>query len=246
MTKVKQRQYPRLVRRLAPKVLVRNESESRYLATKGMRLTELASHNLNTLYGTFVLHAFEFDRGELAVALVAGNPLPGSVLTLRVQLACLYAEAFDSIDCDCKQQLEASLQYLQAHRPGILAYFPERNGRGHGLKMKTILSEVEYNEDVTPSVAAERCGIEYAKLDFLRVVPAIVRSLGFSDPVVLLTDNPEKAQRLKEAGLLIRSVFSLPIDELKLSAQARRDLDDKRRHVSSDHCTFENGAGCYD
>src|SRR3954466_13580798 len=53
---------------------------------------------------------------------------------VRVQSSCLFGESFGAVDCDCADQLRASLGMV-ASEGGILVYLYEE-GRGVGLRTK--------------------------------------------------------------------------------------------------------------
>ncbi len=197
------------------------------------QLREVGSHALITKSGEFICRAFEIETGEPVVALVAVRKKSQSCL-LRVQLACLYGHAFGSVDCDCGEQLTMSLDLLQRSGNGVLVYFPSRDGRGFGFRMKVILTEVEQELGVGPVTAAERCGIPYEDLECLAIVPEVLRLINVAPVVDVLTDNPEKIARLRSAGVVVRRVIPLIVDERHLSNVGRRELQEKASRTNTE------------
>ena len=53
----------------------------------------------------------------------------------RVHDQCVTSEVFGSLKCDCKQQLDFAMDYIQNKGPGIVVYLPQE-GRGIGLANK--------------------------------------------------------------------------------------------------------------
>ena len=74
----------------------------------------------------------ELDNSE-HVALVKGDPasLQEPVL-VRMHSECLTGDAFGSLRCDCRPQLEAALQRIEQEGEGVVVYL-RQEGRGIGL-----------------------------------------------------------------------------------------------------------------
>lgn len=52
-----------------------------------------------------------------------------------MNLECCFAEVLGSLKCDCKEQLQLSLDYIRDHSPGLVIYL-QQEGRGIGLANK--------------------------------------------------------------------------------------------------------------
>src|SRR5271154_1907885 len=96
----------------------------------------IAQAELPTRYGRFRIYGFE-GRGpqEEAVALVRGNLKSHTTPLVRVHSQCLTGDVLASQRCDCRAQLELSLQKLGRAPSGVLLYLPQE-GRGIGLMNK--------------------------------------------------------------------------------------------------------------
>jgi len=151
-----------------------------------------------------------------------GNPL------VRVQLSCLYSEAFGSLDCDCARQLDASLAMLNKAGEGVLIYFPNTDARGLGLSTKVMLMEAEQSLHLGPFRAARASDVPYQNFDCLKYVPRVLAHLQIKGSVRLLSNNPQKERGLVAAGLTIESMVPLAINENDLSAEAREEMLEKR------------------
>src|SRR4051794_7059065 len=96
-----------------------------------------AAAELPTRYGDF--HAVGFwnpvDGKEHAAFVHGHEALAGEAVPVRIHSECLTGDAIGSLRCDCRDQLEASLQQLAAMPYGILLYL-RQEGRGIGLTNK--------------------------------------------------------------------------------------------------------------
>ena len=184
-----------------------------------------AEADLPTRYGRFTIYGFE-GRGpqEEAVALVRGN-LQGRVAPLvRVHSQCLTGDVLTSLRCDCRAQLELSMQKIGRAPSGILLYLPQE-GRGIGLMNK--LRAYELQDGGMDTVEAnESLGFaaDAREYDF----PAkILKKLGASR-IRLLSNNPDKVKQLESAGI---EVVELVPCQPKISKVSRAYLQTKKRKM---------------
>src|SRR5437667_11642586 len=184
----------------------------------------VARAELPTRFGRFTIYGFE-GRGphEEAIALVRGQ-LNGGIPLVRVHSQCLTGDVLTSLRCDCRAQLELSLEKIGQASSGILLYLPQE-GRGIGLMNKLRAYElqdggmdtVEANE--TLGFAADARTYDFSA--------QILKKLG-ATKIRLLSNNPEKVRQLESSG--IRVVDRVPCQP-RVSKISRGYLKTKKRKM---------------
>lgn len=128
---------------------------------------------------------------------VIGRTADADLPLVRVHSECLTGDALGSLRCDCGPQLRASRQRIAAEG-GVLVYLRGHEGRGVGLlnKMRAYglqdagFDTVDAQTELGLPVEAREYG----------AAAAILRELGH-ERIRLLTNNPAKAQGLREHGI---------------------------------------------
>lgn len=164
------------------------------------QLEKVAEANFPTEYGHFRIHGFEARDGERleeAIALVMGDLASSEPLLVRIHSQCLTGDVFHSLRCDCRDQLELSLEEVAREGRGMIIY-EMKEGRGIGLLNK--LRAYELQDAGADTVEAnENLGFEADLRDYS--VPAqILRHFGVLR-VRLLSNNPDKVKALESAGV---------------------------------------------
>jgi GTP cyclohydrolase II len=138
--------------------------------------------------------AIELGERPSAVALPLGDengPL------VRLHSACLTGDIFHSRKCDCGPQLNAALESMAAHGHGVLLYLAQE-GRSIGLtnKLRAYMLQ-DAGMDTVDANRALGYGDDEREYE---VAAAMLRAMGF-DRVRLMTNNPEKIDALRRAGV---------------------------------------------
>ncbi len=169
----------------------------------------------------------ELDGSE-HVAIVKGHPeaATGPVL-VRVHSECLTGDAFGSLRCDCRPQLEAALRMVEAAGEGVVVYL-RQEGRGIGLINK--LRAYSLQDGGLDTVEAnERLGFP-ADLRSYGVGAQILSDLGVHR-LRLITNNPRKIAGLGGYGLQVEDRVPLVMDPGQHNADYLQTKQAKLGHL---------------
>lgn len=168
-----------------------------YIKEKRPMISVEAKIKLPTKFGEFDMYGFtSINDGEEHLALVKGDIKP--TMNVRVHSACATGDIFHSERCDCGEQLEASMAYIQEHG-GMVLYLPQE-GRGIGLMNK--LKAYELIEQGYDTVSAnEALGFEPDLREY-DIAAQILKHFNIR-AVNLLSNNPEKLSGLQRYGIQI-------------------------------------------
>lgn len=184
----------------------------------------VATAQLPSEFGQFRAHVFHNDRDSFEhVALVRGELEGAEDVPTRLHSECLTGDAFGSLRCDCRGQLEAALRLVGATQQGIVLYL-RQEGRGIGLANK--IRAYELQEQGYDTVDANlMLGFAADEREY-SVAAAMLRALGVAS-VALMTNNPDKIQKLSTEGVtvsrrLAHEIAPNPHNRFYLSTKARR------------------------
>ena len=168
---------------------------------------------LPTPYGEFEARAFEVPTGHVYLALCRGDLSTDEPVLTRLHSECLTGDALGSLRCDCGVQLRTSLGAVTAAGRGVVLYLTGHEGRGIGL-VKKLQAYMEQDLGADTVDANIRLGLPVDARDYSHAGEVLTR-LGVR-AVRLLSNNPAKAQALRQAGLDVPEIVPLPT-----AAQAR-------------------------
>ncbi len=163
--------------------------------------------DMPTKYGNFRLIAFtQITSKDVHLAIIKGDWKEDEAVPVRVHSSCATGDILHSLRCDCGDQLQKALEYIEKNGQGIVLYM-QQEGRGIGLLNK--LKAYKLQEMGRDTVEANlELGFQMDQRDY-GIGAQILRNLGISK-MKLMTNNPKKRVGLIGYGLEV--VENIPIE----------------------------------
>jgi 3,4-dihydroxy 2-butanone 4-phosphate synthase/GTP cyclohydrolase II len=156
---------------------------------------------IETIYGNFTAYTYQnlIHKGYI-IALTYGD-IKKEILYTRIHSSCVTSETLRSQDCDCVQQLYGAFKKISEKGNGILFYFIQE-GRGCGFIGKSRdRMHVQYSDDkINTFDAYKMLGMKKDYRDYTSVKD-ICYMLDINPKFILMTNNPDKINGLKQLGL---------------------------------------------
>jgi len=127
----------------------------------------------------------------------------GKLPMVRIHSECFTGDVIHSQRCDCGEQLEQSINLIQAHGHGFIIYLRDHEGRGIGLTEKIKAYQLQ-DQGMDTIDANLHLGHEIDARDWSDAI-AIVKALGLKE-LTLLTNNPNKVQALHDSGIVVTQI----------------------------------------
>jgi GTP cyclohydrolase II len=157
---------------------------------------KVVSAKLPTQWANFELYAFDFGS-EHHLALALGDIGKDSPVLTRIHSECLTGDAFSSLRCDCRSQLENAMEMIAKEGSGLLIYL-RQEGRGIGIvnKVKAYRLQdsgadtVEANISLGLGVDNRSYGVCKSIFDYFGI-----------NSIRLITNNPDKIESVRKMGI---------------------------------------------
>ncbi|MDH7444390.1 GTP cyclohydrolase [Aquimarina sp. 2201CG14-23] len=161
-------------------------------------IIKLAETDLKTKYGTYHEILF-YDGQKESFALVMGDIKAKENILCRVHSSCIFAHHFNSIECDCREQMEISQQLIQKEGKGIIIWL-DQEGKSNGHY--ALLKSIEYKKQgLLQPEAYEAAGFKKDARDF-SAAAKILNKLDVTS-IRMLTNNPKKVETLSQFGIKV-------------------------------------------
>jgi GTP cyclohydrolase II len=184
-------------------------------------IVKLAEGSLKTKYGEYHEILF-YDGQKESFALVMGNVDGEEDVLCRVHSSCIFAHHFNSIECDCREQMEVSQQLIQQAGKGVVVWLDqEGKANGHFALLK---SKEQKKAGMSQDDAYEAVGFKKDARDYTQAAE-ILEALGVRS-VVMLTNNPGKVNTLTKYGVKVTGTKAIVIDPGN-NAELRKSLEEK-------------------
>lgn len=171
-------------------------------------IVHIAEGTLKTKFGTYneILY---YDGRKETIALILGDVFQKENVLCRVHSQCIHGHVFNSLECDCREQMEISQRLIQEAGRGVIIWL-DQEGKNNG-HMALLLSRKLKDEGMPQSEAYVKLGYSADARSYVRAAE-ILHDLEVQS-ITLLTNNPEKVSQLRDDGLVIAGTQSLKHEE---------------------------------
>src|SRR5580765_2524132 len=167
-------------------------------------ISRLAERELRTKYGTYT-EILYYDGQKEAIALVMGDVTRGENILCRVHSHCIGAHVFNSIECDCREQMAAAQAQIEQAGKGIIIWLDqEGKGNGHLALMQSIPFK---KARLSQADAYVKAGYKADGRSY-RVAAEILTDLKVKS-IVLLANGANKADDLQKESIIVSGTKQL-------------------------------------
>jgi GTP cyclohydrolase II len=184
-------------------------------------IIRIAEGLLHTKFGTF-LEILYYDGQQEMIAIVMGDIQGGEEILCRIHSHCLAAHVFNSIECDCREQMQVAQALIEQRGVGVIIWL-DQEGRGNG-HLALMRSRALQEQGISQTEAYVRLGYEADARRYSRAAE-ILHDLGVQS-VRLMTNSPQKVAGLRAAGINVAGTQPLVLDP-NANERLRRNYEDK-------------------
>jgi 3,4-dihydroxy 2-butanone 4-phosphate synthase/GTP cyclohydrolase II len=167
-------------------------------------IKRLASRELKTKFGTFT-EILYYDGQRESMAIVMGD-VAGDDVLCRVHSHCVGAHIFNSIECTCREEMEAAQKAIQQEGRGVIIWLDqEAKGNGHLALIESIPFKKEHGQ----AKAYEMAGYSADARNY-RAAAQILKDLNVRS-IVVMANSESKAAELRRAGVNVSRIHPLPV-----------------------------------
>lgn len=161
-------------------------------------IVKLTEGNIKTKFGLFQ-EILYYDGQKESIALLMGNLQDAEDILCRVHSSCIFGHYFNSIECDCQEQMNISQELIQRQGKGIIILL-DQEGKGNGHF--ALLNSVKHKrQGVQQADAYEAVGFKKDARNF-SCAAKILKNIGVKS-IRMLTNNDKKIDTLKRHGIKI-------------------------------------------
>jgi GTP cyclohydrolase II len=188
-------------------------------------------------------HSVDGAPSTEPVAIAYGEIEGKESVAVRVHDACFTSEVLGSLKCDCKQQLQLALDYVQEH-DGMVIYL-HQEGRGIGLANKLAAYQLQDEKGLDTVDANRALGLPDDTREYTAVAN-ILEDMGIKS-IRLMTNNPRKVATLERLGVKIDGRIPC-IVQANLFNQGYLEAKEGRmkHYLDGSWCYWDHGGATFD
>ncbi len=195
---------------------------------KEIDIEQFAEATIPTKHGTVTVLVFHTNIDAMEhLAILVGDTHCAEPVPVRLHSECFTSEVLGSLKCDCRDQFEASWDYITQQGCGLIIYL-RQEGRGIGLGNK--IRAYKLQEEGLDTVEANlHLGFDDDSRNY-DIAAAILTYLGIKR-IKLLTNNPDKISNLERDGIVIEGRIPIEIPATEHSYDYLKTKRDKAGHM---------------
>jgi 3,4-dihydroxy 2-butanone 4-phosphate synthase/GTP cyclohydrolase II len=195
--------------------------------TQDNKITFSEVAKLPTSHGHFQVRVVKDSGGTEHVIIYKGAIENADILDVRVHSECMTSEVFESLRCDCDQQLDWALDHIEKMGKGMVIYL-RQEGRGIGLFNK-IRAYALQDSGLDTVEANIELGFP-SDMRTYEIAGEILSALGIT-AINLITNNPRKLDALRKHGIEIMSRIPILIEPNAHNKHYLKVKGDKLNHL---------------
>ncbi len=169
-------------------------------------IKRLASRELQTKFGTFT-EILYYDGQTESIALVMGD-VSGDNVLCRIHSHCIGAHVFNSVECACREEMEAAQMLIQKEGRGLIIWL-DQEGKGNGHL--ALIESIPFKKEFGQAEAYVKAGYK-ADARSYRPAAQILSDLKVRS-IVLLTNGEGKAGEMEREAVSVSAIQPLHIDQ---------------------------------
>jgi GTP cyclohydrolase II len=182
-------------------------------------IVKLGEAPLKTRFGKFRLSAW-YD-GHSEVYSIHTSTLEGAeCVPVRVHSSCVSAHYLNSVECDCREQLEIAQKHIADQGRGVIIIL-DQQAKANGILATLNFKMVAEKYDVYSTAAYTLMGYPADARSYLSAA-FVLKEMKVAS-VDLLTNNPDKRKKFESFGIKV-------IKTTRVVADNRPDLADHYRN----------------
>ena len=238
--------HPRRGKRVStddPALKASSESDSKQEENQSARVNLhetnfVAECRMPTNLGEFRMRSYSYTSHAQKlepIVMVCGDTIGCENVLVRVHDQCFTSEVFGSLRCDCREQLQKSLELVK--KEGGIVIYLQQEGRGIGIANKVAAYSLQ-----DAGVDTVDANIQLGFKDELReymAVPDILADLGINS-IRLITNNPFKIDQLEALGVKITERIPMQIPSNQHNTRYLLTKRDRMNHILLDEFNYND------
>ncbi len=161
-------------------------------------IVRLAERALKTKFGTYV-EILYYDGQKESIAIVMGDVIGQDDVLCRVHSHCIGAHVFNSIECTCREEMEAAQMAIEQEGRGVIIWL-DQEGKGNGHL--ALIESIPFKKELGQAEAYIKAGYKADARDY-RAAAQILNELKVRS--ITLLGSGGKADDLRKESIGVTS-----------------------------------------